>query len=208
MILSGNARALLNACAKAMARGEHDIELDLSVLKNDFKRAEEEIIANLALGVEEASGHQRTVRRGDYALFAHEVQGQALYLVTCKFPMSADVITELTDDMVLYIISPHNRGFWICERASQEEVDRKRAFTAESNRRYDRISQCEKEIKEFLAELHEAVKARIVACQDSERRADAEDELRYTPLGVSFNNIAGSMRRARSSIERGYSRSV
>lgn len=59
----------------------------------------------LAKRVEELSNGQQTVREADHLLFNLEVMGPATYMVRCAFDTPSGVVADLTDDMLLFIVT-------------------------------------------------------------------------------------------------------
>lgn len=59
----------------------------------------------LAKRVEELSNGNQTVREADHLLFNLEVMGPATYMVRCAHGTPSGVVTDLTDDMLLFIIT-------------------------------------------------------------------------------------------------------
>lgn len=190
MSISSSSRALLDACATAMARGTVDT-LDLFTINREFSANKDEIIRVLAFGVEKVTDTKRTVKEADSALFNSHVMGPALYIVVCDISKNErQVVTELADDMVLYVVGPYSNGFSLGQRAPVEEVSRYRALVSESHRRNNQRLKGEGEIEKLLTRLYESVKMLASECTDPVRKSDAEYALRNSGPNVSLENIA------------------
>jgi hypothetical protein len=193
MALSAIQRAVLRTCAEIAVSGKAGEKLDLfNVFIRDFHEVRDDIVLELSRTVQEISRGRRTVRKGDNALFANHVMGPCLYLVACNTADAKDVITDLTDDMVLYILGPYDDGFSLAKRASQDGVARYRSSVAEGDRRRRYEAEGKQRMNEARTACHESLTALAITCENATRRSDVEYFLRSGPEHTSWENIAAA----------------
>lgn len=208
MPLTNEQRTVLTTCARLIVSGREAC-VDLEEAFGD-SFPEDEVVEFLAGAVLELSSNDTTIRRADPDLARNG--GYDMLLATCRnVPDLPDSITERTDTTYnLYAMDTESDGFAREQWASPDDVQQRREFRRERQRRYTYQRAGERELAKLMTGLAEQVQARINSPETTEQqREDAERVLRtVTPgstpsmrqfaiacaaLGTSLREIFASM---------------
>lgn len=104
-MLSSTMRTMLDACGRLMADDDEDGDLDFFPLRDELRKSRAECINHLATRVERLTSGRRTVREIPHNVIVAPM-GHNLFVTVCDGSTPAGKVTDLTDEMTPYIISP------------------------------------------------------------------------------------------------------